>query len=188
MAGLDRVVGRPPVDDTELKRLFDRLERHVEDRYGLAVRIRDVPNPFTGDLDGVEIHIDYEEDIAGAFFLLVHLFGHTVQWNRSERARDIGSRLAVGADDALMRELMDYERQAAGYCLGLLREAGITGLDQWISDFSTCDLRYLTHYYRTGEKLPFLSFWRDGEPLIASLEVPDFRPVRWVLRGEGIVV
>jgi hypothetical protein len=154
----------------------------------VPVRIHDVPAPFTGDLDGAEIHIDHEEDYAGALFLIIHLFGHTVQWNLSARARDIGSRLAVGADEALLAELMAYEREAASYSVGLLHELGITELDAWVSDFSRCDLRYLEHYYRTGEKRPFASFWETGTPLIPPQQVPDFRPTRWLARGEGIVV
>jgi hypothetical protein len=181
-------IAPPPIPEDEFRSLFDQVERAIEARYGIPVRIRDVPNPFTGDLDGAEIHIDYDEDIASAFFILVHLFGHTVQWNLCARARDIGSRLAQSPDDALMRELLDYERVGARYSLGLLHSLGITALDGWLSDFSACDLRYLEHYYRTGEKRPFASFWRDGEPLIAPAPVPEFRPTRWVLRGEGIVV
>jgi hypothetical protein len=178
----------PPIGEDALRACFNRLERHIETRYGVPVRIEDVPNPFTGDLDGAEIHIDHAEDLAGAFFLLVHLFGHTVQWNLSARAREIGSRLAVGADEALLAELMAYEREAAGYSLGLLHSLGITELDGWLSDFSTCDLRYLAHYYRTGQKLPLASFWEDGAPRIAPRPVPDFQPVRWVARGDGLVV
>ncbi len=178
----------PPASDAELRSYFDRIERHIEVRYGVPVRIQDVPSPFTGDLDGAEIHIDYDEGLAGALFLIIHLFGHTVQWNLSDRAREIGSQLAVGADEALLAELMAYEVEAAGYSLGLLHSLGITGLDQWVSDFSTCDLRYLAHYYRTGEKRPVASFWVEGGPRIQPRQVPDFNPSRWVARGEGIVI
>ena len=178
----------PPVSEDTLRRHFDRIERHIEERYGVPVRVHDVPNPFTGDLDGAEIQIDYAEDLPGALFLIIHLFGHTVQWNLSPRARDIGSQLAVGADEALLAELMAYEREAASYSIGLLHELGITELDQWVSDFSTCDLRYLEHYYRTGEKRPLPAFWQDAAPRIKPRPVPDFQPVRWLARGEGIVV
>ena len=33
--------------------VFNLAEKHLEDRYELPVVISDVPNPFTGDLDGV---------------------------------------------------------------------------------------------------------------------------------------
>lgn len=181
-------VAAAPVSNEELQRIFDRLERHIEVKYGIPVRIEDVPNPFTGDLDGAEIQIDYAEDTAGALFLLVHLFGHTVQWNLSAEDREIGSRLAMNPSDELMRRLLAYEQQAARYSLAVLHEIGVRHLDAWISDFSACDLRYLEHFYRTGEKRPFHSFWVKGTPVIVPEAVPAFQPTRWMTRGEGIVI
>jgi hypothetical protein len=64
-----------------LRTVFNRLERFVEDRWQVPVHIQDVPNPFTGDLDGEQIMVDYDLDIEDAVFILIHLFGHTVQWN-----------------------------------------------------------------------------------------------------------
>lgn len=186
--GLDTALAKSPVSADELHSIFNRLERHVETRYGIPVQIEDVPSPFTGDLDGAAIQIDYEEDIAGAIFLLVHLFGHTVQWNLSADARELGSRLALNPPDALMRRLLAYEGEAARYSLAVLHEIGVHTLDQWLSDFSACDLAYLAYFYSTGEKLPFFGFWQDGAPAIEALKVPAFRPERWVFRGEGIVI
>ena len=34
--------------------------------------------------------MEHDLDIEDAVFILIHLFGHTVQWNVSERARQIG--------------------------------------------------------------------------------------------------
>ncbi len=41
-----------------LKQAYDRLERHIERRYGLPVMISDVVAPNTGDFDGVSIRVD----------------------------------------------------------------------------------------------------------------------------------
>lgn len=191
MAGAQLVpetIGAAPLPCVDLQRIFDRLERHIETRYGIPVHIKDVPNPFTGDLNGAEIHIDWEEDTAGALFLLVHLFGHTVQWNLSADAREIGSRLAENPSDEMMARLLAYESEAARYSLGILHEIGVHELDAWLSDFSACDLRYLEHFYRTGEKRAFHSFWKAGEPVIAAATIPPFSPTRWVMRGQGIVI
>jgi hypothetical protein len=181
-------IGAAPVSCAELQAVFDRLERHIETKYGIPVHIKDVPNPFTGDLDGAEIHIDWEEDTAGALFLLVHLFGHTVQWNLSAEAREIGSKLAFNPSDDMMRRLLAYEREAARFSLGVLHEIGVTQLDAWLSDFSACDLAYLEHFYRTGEKRPFHSFWQNGTPTIEAAPIPPFQPTRWMMRGDGIVI
>ena len=35
-----------------LREVFDTVERMIEDRWEIPVTISDVPNPFTGDLDG----------------------------------------------------------------------------------------------------------------------------------------
>jgi hypothetical protein len=167
---------------------FNRLEHHIERRYGIPVVLTDVPNPFTGDLDGEEIRIDFENDPEEALFILVHLFGHTVQWNTSERAREIGQLAVTEPNEALLAELAQYERDAARYSMALVHEAGIDGLDQWLADFSACDVSYLLHFYRTGEKLPFRSLWRDGSPMIYPIAIPDFHPTRWRSRWDGVVV
>ncbi|MGV3622007.1 MAG: hypothetical protein ACO1OB_14390 [Archangium sp.] len=176
-----------PSED-RMRAAFNLIERHVETKYGIPIRIRDVPNPFTGDLDGAEIHIDYDEDIESALFIIAHLFGHTVQWNTDEAAREIGYKLYPNADSEMMKKLHAYEFEACRYSIQLFHEAGVTDLDQWLSDYSACDFRYLAHFYRTGEKPPFKTFWREESPMLQPLEIPHFTPTRWVSRWEGIVV
>ena len=66
--------------------------------------------------------------------------------------------------------------------------AGVDDLDQWLADFSACDLAYLLHFYKHDEKLPFRSFWRDGQPLMPAKPIPEFHPTKWLARTDGIVV
>jgi hypothetical protein len=179
-------VSRP--DDERLRAAFNTLEPYIERRYGIPVRIKDVPSPFTGDLDGAEIHVDYDEDIESALFIIAHLFGHTVQWNTSEAARDIGYKLYPNPTPEQARALHDYEVEACRYSMTLFQEAGVGDLDQWLSDYSACDFRYLMHFYKTNEKRPFKSFWKTGSPLLQGLPIPEFHPQKWVSRWEGIVV
>jgi hypothetical protein len=171
-----------------LREVFDRAERHIEERWGIPVRINDVPSPFTGDLDGQQIMVDYDLEIEDAVFILVHLFGHTVQWNVSERGREIAFQRVEQWTDALLAEVAAYEREACRYSLQLLHDIGVTDLDGWISDFAACDSAYLVHFYRTGEKLPFRSFWVDDSPLVTPLAIPEFSPERWLSRYQGTVV
>jgi type 1 glutamine amidotransferase len=84
--------------------------------------------------------------------------------------------------------LAAYERQACRYSLQLFHDAGVCDLDQWVSDFAACDSAYLMHFYRTGKKLAFRSFWREGMPRIEPLAIPEFQPVRWLSRNAGVVV
>ena len=78
---------------TDFKEAYDAVEKLIEDRYKIPVYISDVLDPNTGDFDGVRIMIDYANDLEMAFFVLIHLFGHTVQWNLSEEFRIIGQEI-----------------------------------------------------------------------------------------------
>ncbi|MBM3739468.1 MAG: hypothetical protein FJW39_27175 [Acidobacteria bacterium] len=165
-----------------------RLEEHITRNYGIRIVTRNIPDPLTADLDGAEIHIDHEADPELRLFLLVHLFGHTVQWNASPRAFALGIEHTPPVPGDLLEEVIRYEREAAGYGLAVLREAGILDLDQWLSDFTACDMAYLANYYRTGRKGSFRDFWADGTDLLLASTIPDFTPARRVFRMDGIVI
>lgn len=177
------------MDLDRLRVVFDRVERLIEDRWAIPVRISDVPNPFTGDLDGEQILVDHDLDVEDALFIVIHLFGHTVQWNVSARAREIGfAKPDATWTEATLAEIAAYEREACRYSLQLLHEAGVHDLDQWVSEFAACDTAYLLHFYRTGEKRPFRSFWQAGAPRLEPLAIPAFAPTRWISRYDGTVV
>jgi hypothetical protein len=165
-----------------------RVERHIEKAYGVRVVTRDVPDPLTGDLNGAEIHVDYAVTAEQRLFLLAHLFGHTVQWNLNPGAFELGRPQAPPVSEDCLPALMDYEREAAGYGLGLLHEIGITDADQWFADYAACDAAYLRHYYVSGEKREFLSFWREGTASLQPQPVPRFRPKSRSFRGDGVVI
>jgi hypothetical protein len=165
-----------------------RVQEHLEQDYAIRVVTSDIPDPLTGDLDGSEIHVDYALTPEQRLFLLAHLFGHTVQWNMDPGAIELGRPLQVPVDQALLLAIMEYEREAGRYALFMLHAIGITGVDQWFSDYTSCDMAYLSHYYRTGVKQEFLSFWRDSTPLIESKAVPRFTPTRRTLHLDGIVI
>lgn len=165
-----------------------RVQDCIENVYAIRVVTRDIPDPLTGDLDGAEIHLDYLAPPDLRLFLLAHLFGHTVQWNSDPRALEIGKPQTPPVDEALLPELLEYEREAATYGLSLFHSIGITAADQWYCDFTACDQAYLFHYYRTGEKRDPLSFWRDGTPLLQPKPVPAFTPAKRVFRLDGVVL
>lgn len=174
--------------ESRLFKVFNIVEAHIERMYGIPVVITDVPSPFTGDLDGATIFVDYHEDIESALFILAHLFGHTVQWCTSGAAREIGQATRVDPSVENLARVKEYEVEACRYSLTLFHDAGVLDLDQWMSDFAACDYAYLEHFYRTGEKREFRSFWQDGQPTLQPLPIPPFSPQRWKSRWEGIVV
>ncbi len=175
-------------DESRFRQVFNSLEKHIERRYGIPVRISDVPHPFTGDLDGAEIQVDYAVTLEEAVFIVAHLFGHTVQWNLSPRAREIGAVVPANPPRAVLDEIAAYEREACAYSLTLFHEIGVRDLDSWLSDFAACDYAYLEHFYRTGEKQPFRSFWRENQPLLLPIPIPIFHPTQWHSRWKGVVV
>src|SRR5713226_6909012 len=90
-----------------------RVQEHLESFYGSRVVTRDIPDPLTGDLDGSEIHIDYAVTPEQRLFLLAHLFGHTVQWNVSLGAFELGRPQAPPVSEDCLPALMDYEPSGA---------------------------------------------------------------------------
>jgi hypothetical protein len=167
---------------------YKAVSAFVEARYGLPVYVEDVPAPFTGDLDGARIVVDHELSDEDALFIVAHLFGHTVQWNTNVAERELGSLTVTNPSPALLEQLAAYERRAASYAMQLFHEAGVHDLDQWLSDYSNCDIRYLCEFYRTGVKVSFKSCWENGTPLIEPVAIPDFAPARWRARSTGVVV
>jgi hypothetical protein len=163
-------------------------EKHLESFYGIRVVTRDIPDPLTGDLDGAQIHIDHAVTPEQRLFLLGHLFGHTVQWNVDPASFEIGRRYQPPVNEDLIPAIIAYEREAACYGLALFHEIGITDIDQWFCDYTACDQEYLLHFYRTGEKRDFRSFWAGNAPLIRPLRIPRFSPTRRVFRMDGIVI
>jgi hypothetical protein len=162
---------------------FARVERWIERRYGVPVSISDVLDPNTGDFDGLRIAVDYDQDCESALFVVVHLFGHTVQWNTSEEYRTLGLDTAPGKSDEVLARIREYEKTATRYSVQLMHEAGVMHLDRWASDWWHADWRFLEHYYRTGERLNVRALIRPGEgELLTPLPIPEFSPTRWTSR------
>jgi hypothetical protein len=164
--------------DLALKADLRRVRDCVE-RYGVRVYVGDVRDPNTGTFDGAEIGIDWANDVETSLFVLAHLFGHTVQWNTVAAYRTIDQRAVPGADPAVIEEARLYEQNASRLGLALLHEAGVTGRDQWISDWWASDWRYLSSYYATGRLPDWKSCRVTGQPLLSPLAIPAFTPTRY---------
>jgi hypothetical protein len=175
-------------DEAAYADLLLTARAHIEERYGLTVSFRDVPEPFFGDLDGAEIRIDPAQSAENGFFSLLHLFGHTVQWNTDARSREVGVDVSIPLPEAQVEEIVAFEREAARYGLQILHDLGVTDLDGWYCDFSAADLDYLAHYYRTGEKRSLPELWRPGREVLSPLAIPPFQPTRWNFRWRGVVI
>jgi hypothetical protein len=168
-----------PEQEFDYQAAYNRLVPIVEGRYGIEVTISDVVDPNTGDFDGQRILIDYDQDLEVALFVLVHLFGHTVQWNVSERYRHIGLNVPRATNPEEMAAITEYEQGATRLGVALLHEAGITDMDGWASDWWRADFDYLVHFYKTGEKLEVRTLLKRGGPALSPAPIPPFTPTKF---------
>jgi hypothetical protein len=171
---------------TDFIQAYTAVDKYIEDRYRIISTISDVVDPNTGDFDGQKIVVDYTLDAEQALFALLHLFGHTVQWNVDEKWRELGLRALARVSDEEMVPVHQYEKDATRYGIQALHESGITDMDQWASNWWFADWRWLSHFYKTGEQLSQLKVkeWMiegDAE-LLTPLAIPDFTPRKFESR------
>lgn len=168
---------------TDLKAAYTTAAAQIEQRYGVRVKVCDVLDPNTGDFDGEHIYVDFALDAENELFVLIHLFGHTVQWNTSERLRQIGLDTNSGKTETELEPIYEYECNATRYGLTLLHDAGITDLDRWASDWFYADWRFLRKFYLTGEKTETKQHFRPGEgETLTPLPIPPFTPKKFTTR------
>lgn len=141
-------------------------------KYGFAIEYRDLEPPRTGIFDGLRIVIDPDVDFEQQCFILLHLFGHSVQWT----APSLAAKLALLQDTTdkavFMQTLHDYEFEAARFGMQLMREIGARDLDQWYSDFVATDWRYVERFYETDVIPPWHECVTYNQPLIEPLPIP----------------
>lgn len=168
---------------TDFSTALTTVRQHIESTYGIPIKICDVLDPNTGDFDGEHIYIDFALKPEDELFVLLHLFGHTVQWNISDELRAIGLDSTPGKSESQLGPIFNYECDATRYGLTLLHTCAITDLDRWASDWFHADWRYLRHFYTTGEKTTVLQYFRPGEDeTLTPLAIPPFKTHRWTTR------
>lgn len=168
--------------------IFNTLEGYIENRYCVPISISDIPFPFTGDLDGRRIWVDFKENVESAVFIVAHLFGHTVQWNVCSHARELGLKRPNEVRPSEIQKILAYEKEACGYSMQLMHDAGIFDSDAWLANFSACDLAFLEYFYKTGKRIDPIVFWKDDQPLVQAIQIPEFTPKKWISRQQGTVL
>jgi hypothetical protein len=168
-----RLVGQAPAH--EQVDLWVKVSSAIV-KHGFVLEYRDLDPPRTGIFDGLRIVIDPDVRFEMQCFLLLHLFGHSVQWVAADRDDALLDDLQKTTDRArFMQVLHAYELQAAGFGMTLLHGAGVTALDQWYSDFVQTDWRYVEEYYRTNALPDWTQCVASGCPLIAPVPIPKLR-------------
>jgi len=176
-----------PPPTTRLHAVFPLLRDRVETHYRIPVRIMDVPDPFAGDLDGAEIHLDYLSPDDLQLFTLAHLFGHTIQWSLSSRFWTLGGKEPGTYSEADLAEVDAYERDASRYGISLLHEVGVDDLDGWLSDFSACD-RLPGELLPHGREAPTRDVLAGGDARPHPSPDPGVLARRAKFRWDGVVI
>jgi hypothetical protein len=165
----ESLVGRLPAD--RLVPLWTAITSAVVKR-GFAIEYRDLDPPRTGIFDGLKIVIDPDVDFEMQCFVLLHLFGHSVQWVAPSLVHKLDALQNTADKDRFLQVLHDYEHQAAAFGLRLLHEIGINDLDAWFSDFVATDWRYVERYYREDRIPPWRECVIAGAPPLMEMEIP----------------
>ncbi len=180
-----------PVKKADFKDVLERCEKLVEEM-GLDVRFtHNLDHFFKGDLDGKRIFIGAHLSPEEKLFNLVHLAGHSIQWNIDKLLRELGSELYLRPSDRLLKKLQHYEWQANCYGLSILHKAGVTTLDKWLTEKYVLDMLYLTHFYKTGEKLKRITKLAKAYPFERKLQtkrIPKFVPQSAERTRNGLVI
>ncbi|MBI2824753.1 MAG: hypothetical protein HYX69_08710 [Planctomycetia bacterium] len=172
-------VGRLSAD-----RLIDLWPRTASQvvKYGFALELADLEPPRTGIFDGLRIVVDPDVNFEMQCFVLLHLFGHSVQWVAPSLAAQVDALQQTAERDRFMQVLHDYEHQAGQLGLQLLHEAGVGDLDGWFSDFVATDWRYVERFYATGQILPWEECLTAAEEAVRPLAIPALKHHRVEVR------
>jgi hypothetical protein len=164
-----RIVGELPSAD--MVDLWVQVSSGIV-KSGFVIEYRDLEPPRTGIFDGLRIAVDPDVGFEMQCFLLLHLFGHSVQWVAPSLAHKVGELQTSHDRSRFLEVLHDYEFEAATFGMQLMHERGVTRLDQWYSDFVETDWRYVERFYQTGR----IPSWKDcivnGRPLIQPAPIP----------------
>ena len=167
-----RLVGQlPPM---HLVELWIKCASRVV-KYGFTIEYRDLEPPRTGTFDGQTIMLDPDVGFEMQCFILLHLFGHSVQWVAPSLEHKLAGLQRSSDLEQFLRVLQAYEFEAATFGLELMHQVGIHDLDQWYSDFVETDWRYVERYYRTGTIPPWDECIAKGSKVIEPRPIPELK-------------
>ncbi|MDD5050278.1 MAG: hypothetical protein PHV93_00870 [Candidatus Pacebacteria bacterium] len=179
--------------EVEFAHIFERTVVVMKDVYGLKVEVKHLDPSIMGDFNGVDIFVREDLSAEIKLFILAHLFGHSIQFNISERLRTVGMTEYTphNVNAQVLKRVKRYEYDASRFALTLFHNIGIYSLDQWLSDWVAADWSYLQEIYVSGRKeeltAEFLHGFKEkyflpGQPLLTPLPIPKFKPQVWESR------
>jgi hypothetical protein len=108
-------------------------------------------------------------------FVLLHLFGHSVQWVAPSLVHKLDALQNTDDKERFIQVLREYEYEAAGYALELMHELGVRDLDAWFSDFVATDWRYVERYYREDRIPPWNECLVSDARPIKPMSIPELK-------------
>ena len=185
-AGHELVGHRRPgqVGRLRAKRLIELWPRAASlvVKYGFAIELADLQPPRTGIFDGLKIVIDPDVPFEMQCFILLHLFGHSVQWTAPSLVAELDELQNTSDKARFMRALERYEYKAARFGRQLLDETGLAGLERWYSDFVATDWKYVERFYQTDVIPPWDECLSEAVSLVEPLAVPPLEHRRVEVR------
>ncbi len=144
-------------------------------KFGFAIEYRDLEPPRTGIFDGLRIVLDPYVEFEMQCFVLLHLFGHSVQWVAPSLEQKLDALQHTTSKDHFMRVLHDYEFEAAQFGRQLLKEVDLEHFDQWYSDFVATDWRYVERFYLEDRIPPWHECIVHDAPRILAVPIPELQ-------------
>jgi hypothetical protein len=177
--------------NVDFKKILHECESIVR-KMGLQILYtHNLDSFYKGDLDGKRIFIGDHLAPDEKLFNLLHLSGHSIQWNVNDLLRNLGSELYLHPDDELLEKLQTYEWQANCYALSILHQVENKKLDKWLTKKYMTDMFYLTHFYKTGEKLKKVTKIAKAYPftrVLKPIPIPHFIPTAGQRTRNGLVI
>jgi hypothetical protein len=141
-------------------------------KHGFVIEYSDLEPPRTGIFNGLKLVIDPDVGFEMQCFILLHLFGHSVQWVAPSIEHKLAALTDTTEKEAFLQVLQAYEYEAARFGLTLLHQAKIHDLDAWYSDFVATDWKYVERFYREDRLPPWDECVLHGAAPIEPAPIP----------------
>ena len=141
-------------------------------KYGFSIEYRDLEPPRTGIFDGRRLVIDPDVGFEMQCFVLLHLFGHSVQWVAPSIEHELGPLQSTTDKEAFLETLRAYEYKAAAFGRQLLADVQLDEVAPWYDDFVATDWNYVERFYREDGLPPWDECIACGAASIAALPIP----------------
>lgn len=172
------------INESSFRQYYEVLNDYLLAKYNIAVYESEVVDldEFIGSFNGKNITVKKGLNFDHKLFLILHLFGHCVQWCglNQEKYLDIPETLPINNDGEVspekLNKLREYEAEAAGFAVQLLNDALNINLSQWFADWSHADWDYFVKITSLSNKPKSLDLKiQFGTDLISPKMIPNIK-------------